>query len=79
MSCNCKKRVEFEETYGVKENETFFRKCSRFFFRIVIFLLLLVLSIIIVPTLIFMIIYQFSFKGEAKITLPKFLGKYMKD
>jgi len=42
------------------------------------FVLLLVMSCILVPILVFSIVYQMVFKKEIRIVLPKYLGKFLK-
>ena len=78
MSCNCKKKMVLEDTYGTKEEESIYQKSIRFFWRIVMFALMLVMACVLVPILIFVIIFQIAFKNNIKVTLPNFLGKYLK-
>ncbi len=78
MACNCKKKIELEDKYGVLEEETYLEKINRFFLRIFIFILLVVLAIIIMPIMFAIIIYKIAFGKNTTIVLPKFLGKYLK-
>lgn len=78
MACNCKKKMVLEENYGTKEEENVLSKINKYFWKCVIFLVFIALSIIVIPTMIFVAIYQIVFAKEPKIVLPKFLGKYMK-
>ena len=78
MACNCKKKMVLEDTYGTKEDETFLWKLNRYMWRVIMFVLLLAMSCILVPILVFSIIYQMVFKKEIRIVLPKYLGKFLK-
>lgn len=78
MACNCKKKMVLEDNYGTKEEENILSKINRYFWKCVIFFVFIALSIIVIPTMIFVAIYQIVFAKEPKIVLPKFLGKYMK-
>ena len=78
MACNCKKKIVLEDTYGEIENENLFQRLYRYMWRLIIFPIILLLACIIVPILIFSIVYQMVFKKNIKIVPPKFLGKYMK-
>jgi hypothetical protein len=78
MGCNCKKKMVLDEAYGVTRNENLLQKSYNYLWKLIMFPIILVLACIIVPILIFSIVYQMVFKKEIKIVLPKFLGKYMK-
>ena len=78
MACNCKKKMVLEDTYGTKEDETLIWKLNRYIWRIVMFILLIVMSLVLVPILVFSIIFQMVFRKSINITVPKFLGKFMK-
>ena len=76
MACNCKKASKFAEENGTPQEEDLITKVNTAIFRIFFFMVTVVLAIIIVPYIIFYAIYA-SFFGDNKITLPKFLRKYM--
>lgn len=78
MGCNCKKKIVLDEAYGVARNENILQKSYNYLWKLIMFPIILILACIIVPILIFSIVYQMVFKKEIKIVLPKFLGKYMK-
>ena len=78
MGCNCKKKMVLDEAYGVARNENLLQKSYKYLWKLIMFPIILVLACIIVPILIFSIVYQMVFKKEIKIVPPKFLGKYMK-
>ena len=78
MACNCKKKIVLEDTYGEIENENLFQRLYRYMWRLIMFPIILLLACIIVPILIFSIVYQMVFKKNIEIVPPKFLGKYMK-
>ena len=77
MACNCKKKIVLDEAYGVARNENLLQKSYNYLWKLIMFPIILVLACIIVPILIFSIVYQMVFKKEIKIVPPKFLGKYM--
>ncbi len=76
MSCDCKRAKNFEEKYGIKQEESILTKVFRKCFMIFFFIVAVLLAIVIVPYLIFYSIYAIFF-GDNKITLPKFLRKYL--
>lgn len=76
MACNCKKTRRFEEKHGVKEEETLLGKFFRWGIRVLLFSIAIVFSIVLVPIIIFLAIYNICF-GDNKITLPKFMRKYL--
>jgi hypothetical protein len=78
MGCNCKKKIVLDEAYGVARNENILQKSYNYLWKLIMFPIILILACIIVPILIFSIVYQMVFKKEIKIVPPKFLGKYMK-
>ena len=77
MACNCKRAQSFEEKYGVKEYESFLSKYNRLFFRSLLFLFAILAATAIVPIIIGVVIYKMFFGKDMKITLPKFMRKYM--
>ena len=77
MGCNCKKKIVLDEAYGVARNENLLQRLHRYLWRLIMFPIILVLACIIVPILIFSIVYQMVFKKDIKIVPPKFLEKYM--
>jgi hypothetical protein len=77
MGCNCKRVKSFEEKYGVPEYETVNAKIYRNFLRVVLFAIAVVLAIVLTPVLIFVTIYKLTFGKDNKITLPKFMRKYL--
>ena len=77
MGCNCKKKMVLDEAYGAVGKENLLQRLHRYLWRLIMFPIILVLACIIVPILIFSIVYQMVFKKDIKIVPPKFLGKYM--
>lgn len=78
MSCNCKKVRELESRYGENENEGVLMKMHRYAWRIIMFIVMLLLAVIVVPVMIFLVIYNLAFKNKMNIVLPNFLGKFLK-
>ena len=78
MACSCKRKLEFESKYGVKETETLFAKYGRYLFRVFALFLLILIAIVVVPIMVVTVVYKIAFGKELKIVLPKFLGKYLK-
>lgn len=78
MACNCKRKIEVEEKYGVVEYENWSRKVIRYFFRAFFMVFTIVASMVIIPIMILVSCYK-AFFGDGKITLPNFLGKYMRE
>ena len=76
MACSCKRAQKFEEKYGTPQEETTVMKLNRYFFKVFFFVITVALAIIIIPYIILYAIYALFF-GDNKITLPKFLRKYM--
>lgn len=76
MACNCKRVQSFEEKHGIEEEQTFLGKIFRKGLRILLFLIAIAFSIVLVPIIIFLAIYNICF-GDNKITLPKFMRKYL--
>ena len=77
MGCNCKKINRFADAYGVKEEESLFGKINRLFYRTILFVITILLSIVVIPCVIFVAIYRIFWGKDNKITLPKFMRKYM--
>lgn len=78
MGCNCKKKIVLEDTYGTKEEESMLGKANRYLWKVILFIVFVALACLLIPILVFVIIFQLCFKKEPKIVLPKFLGKYMR-
>lgn len=76
MGCNCKRIQEFEDKYGVLENETILGKISRYFTKFILFAITLVLMVILTPLMLIWVVYAMFFRGN-RIVLPKFLRKYI--
>lgn len=76
MGCNCKRVNSFEKKRGIEEEETILGKIFRKGLRILLFLIAIVFTIVLVPIIIFLAIYNICF-GDNKITLPKFMRKYL--
>lgn len=78
MACNCKKKIEFENKYGVDEKEDLFTKTYRYTFKAMIFALVVLIAMIVTPAIILVAIYKVIFKNNESIVLPEFLSKYLK-
>jgi lipopolysaccharide/colanic/teichoic acid biosynthesis glycosyltransferase len=77
MACNCKRVQSFEEKHGVKEYESFLAKYNRLFFRCLFFLIAILATVVIAPIVIVVAIFKMFFGEDMKLTLPKFMRKYM--
>ena len=77
MSCGCKRKIELENKYGIDEEETIFQKGFRVVMKVGFMLLSIILTLIIAPVFIMISFYKIFF-GDNKITLPNFLGKYLR-
>jgi hypothetical protein len=77
MACNCKKGVQMEDKYGVKEDESFLVKLPRFAFKTLVFLITLVLAIVVTPIMILFVLYKLFFAKNREIILPKKLRKFI--
>lgn len=78
MGCNCKKSIELEEKYGVKEDENIIIKISRLMFKFLIFVITIFLAIIVTPIMILVVIYKLFFAKHREIILPKMLRNFIK-
>lgn len=76
MACNCKRAKKFEEKYGVQQEEGLLMSISRTIFKVLFFFVALLIGVVAVPYVIVYSVYAIFF-GDNKITLPKFLRKYM--
>lgn len=76
MGCNCKRVNSFEEEHGTEEYESTIGKFYRNIWRVAFFLITIALAVIVIPFIIFAAIYEI-FWGNNKITLPKFMRKYL--
>ena len=78
MACNCKRKAEIEDKYGVKENETVLHKGFRYLMKFVMSLIVIGLAVVITPLMILYVIFVILFKKDKVMILPKWLGKYLK-
>jgi hypothetical protein len=76
MSCSCKRAQKLEQEHGVPQEESLLTKFIRYGFKIFFFVIAIVITAIAVPYVMFYAIYSMFF-GDNKITLPKFLRKYL--
>lgn len=76
MACNCKRAKEFQEKYGVPEKEGILDIVGRNIFKAFFFVVAVLIAIVAVPYVVGYAIYSIFF-GDNKITLPKFLRKYL--
>jgi len=77
MSCNCKKALELEKKYGVEVKETLLQKTSRVTMKIAVLLIGFIISIVAVPVVISILIYNQVFRGGKGITIPSKLSKFI--
>lgn len=77
MGCNCKKTRSFEEKHGVAEEETLLGKFNRRFIRTILFIIAIAFVIVLLPIIMFVAIYKICFGNDNRITLPKFMRKYL--
>ena len=76
MACNCKRAQKFEEENGVKQEEMIATKLVRYGYKCLFFTIAVLSALIAVPFLVFYAVYAITF-GNNKITLPKFMRKYL--
>ena len=76
MGCNCKRAKKFQEKYGVPEEEGILDIVVRKSFKIFFLIITILIAIVAVPYLVGYATYSIFF-GDNKITLPKFLRKYL--
>jgi len=77
MACACKRKLELENEYGVDEKEGIFKKALRILFKVSVMLLAIVATLVVSPVLVIVSFYKIFF-GNNNITLPNFLGKYLR-
>jgi len=78
MACNCKKAIQIEDRYGTKIEESLLQKTRRTFGKILVLLIGFGLSIVVVPVITVVLIYNQIFREGKGITIPKMLSKYLK-
>ena len=76
MACNCKRAKKFAEENEIPQYDNIVAKVNKWLFIVFFFILAVFLAVIIVPYIVFYSVYAIFF-GDNKITLPKFLRKYM--
>jgi hypothetical protein len=67
-----------EDAYGIREEESLLGKANRYLWKVVLFIVFVLLACILIPILIFVIIYQMCFNQKMKIVVPNFLKRYLK-
>lgn len=77
MSCNCKRKIELEKKYGIKEEENVLQKTIRFTLKLFFMVLAISFALVIIPIMVVVSLFK-AFFGNNEITLPNFLGKYLK-
>ena len=77
MPCNCKKKREIEDKYGVPQDENIFYKCYKIAFKIMIFLIFVLAFLLLLPLIFIVAIYKLVFSKNTTIVLPKIMGKYL--
>ena len=78
MACNCKRSLEIQDKYGVKEEESFIEKSYRQLWRIFVFFIVIALGIVVTPIVIIVVLYNFFFGKNKGIVFPSQLAKYLK-
>jgi lipopolysaccharide/colanic/teichoic acid biosynthesis glycosyltransferase len=78
MACNCKKKIEIEDKYGVPQEETTLEKGFRLSYRVMIFTFAILITMVVAPTIIIIALYKMIFKNSEPIVLPEFMSKYMR-
>ena len=78
MACNCKRKGEIEDKYGVKEEETILHKGFRYLMKLIMTVIVIGLAVVVTPLMIFYVIFTILFKKDKVMILPKWLGKYLK-
>jgi hypothetical protein len=77
MSCNCKKALELEKKYGKEVKETILQKSLRTTLKIAVLLIGFAISIVAVPVVVSVLIFNQVFRGGKGITIPSKLSKYI--
>ena len=77
MSCNCKRALELEKKYGKEIKETVLRKSLRMTLKVAVLLIGFAISIIAVPVVVSVLIFNQVFRGGKGITIPSKLSKYI--
>jgi hypothetical protein len=69
--------MELEKKYGTEIEETFLQKSLRTLLKIGVLLVGFAVSIVTVPVVILILIYNQVFRGGKGITIPSKLSKYI--
>jgi len=77
MSCNCKKALELEKKYGKEVKETILQKSLRTTLKIAVLLIGFAISIVAVPVVVSVLIFNQVFRRGKGITIPSKLSKYI--
>ena len=79
MSCNCKSIVDLKEQLGTTPtDESIFEFIIRMLKKITFFCIGLLLSVVLIPLILIVVIYNIAFKGKAYFNFSdKFLKKIL--
>lgn len=78
MGCNCKKALKLEEGHGTEVKETKLQLTYRTLWKLIVLGLGVILGIVLVPVIIFVLMYNQIFRGGKGITIPEKLSKYIR-
>ena len=77
MGCNCKNVRTFEDKHGIEEEQSLLGKFNKKVIRMILFLIAIAFTVVLTPIIIVVAIYKMCFGRDNKITLPKFMRKYL--
>lgn len=78
MSCNCKNKARIESENGTKQEESISSTLGRYVMMVVMTVIVVLVALIVTPIIMCTFVYKVIFTKDMTITLPKFMGKYMK-
>ena len=78
MACNCKKSIELQEKYGVEQEVDALEKLYMVIWKVFLSVIVLAVSVIAVPVMMAIIIFNIMFGNGKPVAFPKQLGKYLK-
>lgn len=70
MACNCKKKIDLEDKYGVEEEENLFQFAFRMIYKVFLFIVALIVTAVFAPIALLYALFKLFF-GDGNIVLPK--------
>lgn len=77
MACACKRTMEIEDKYGVKQGEGIFDSIMRKTLVLLMALLVAGMFLVVTPIVLLYIFYAVIFRKDMRVVPPKFLAKYL--